>query len=137
MTANAATTPTTLPAAQAGRPIAWFDIPVHDLDRATRFYETVLDTTLQREQFGGLPIARFNREGTHTAGCLVQDPHGAKPSKAGTTVYLNAGASVAQALARATHAGGAVDGPVIELPRDIGYIVDTEGNRVGLHAHGR
>ncbi len=37
----------------------------------------------------------------------------------------------------APRAGGIVQGAVIELPNNygyIGYLIDTEGNRVGLHS---
>ncbi|MBI0326286.1 VOC family protein [Burkholderia plantarii] len=117
-------------------------MPVLDLDRATRFYESMLDTTLRREISGGVPMAIFSAaDGAGSSdGGLVQDPHGSKPAAAGALIYLSAGASVAAALERARRAGGAVDGPVIELPREIGYVGfvhDTEGNRVGLHAPGR
>ena len=52
-------------------------------------------------------------------------------------VYLNAQPNVDAVLARVEKAGGKVQGPVIELPQDIGYIgffTDTEGNRIGLHS---
>jgi len=33
--------------------IHWFEIPVADLDRAQRFYETLLARTMRREQMVG------------------------------------------------------------------------------------
>ncbi|WLE58100.1 VOC family protein [Burkholderia plantarii] len=136
------TSTTTTPTAAAPRTLAWFSIPVIDLDRATRFYESMLDTTLRREISGGVPMAIFSAANgaSSSDGGLVQDPHGSRPAAAGALIYLSAGTSVTAALERARRAGGAVDGPVIELPREIGYVGfvhDTEGNRVGLHAPGR
>lgn len=119
------------------RPIVWFDIPSLDLDRAVRFYEATLQTTLRREVLGGVPVAVFDYEAPNSGGCIVHNPQHAKPGAHGTLVYLNAGPSVVDALERAARAGGTVDGSVIELPNDIGYIghvLDTEGNRIGLHA---
>ncbi len=119
------------------RPIAWFDIPSIDFDRAVRFYEQVLQTTLQREVMGGVPIAVFGHTESNTGGGIVYDPQQKKPGAQGVLVYLNAGASVVSALERAKRAGGVVQGSVIELPNNYGYIghlIDTEGNRVGLHA---
>ncbi|MBN3727975.1 VOC family protein [Burkholderia sp. Ac-20379] len=140
MTTAAATPASTTAAAPlTHRPITWFEIPTVDLDRATRFYEAMLDTRLRRENFGGSPMSVFDGADA-TSGALVQDPHGSKPAKAGPVVYLGAGESVTGAIERARRAGGAVDGPVHELPRGIGYIAyvfDTEGNRVGLHASAR
>lgn len=102
--------------------IAWFDIPSVDFDRAIRFYETVLQTALQREVIGGVPTAVFVHPEAATGGAVV---------------YLNANGPVTAALERAKRAGGIVQGAVIELPNNygyIGYLIDTEGNRVGLHS---
>ena len=41
------------------RAIAWFDIPSLDFDRAIRFYETVLQTTLERAVIGGVPMEKL------------------------------------------------------------------------------
>jgi len=37
----------------------WFEIPVTDIDRATRFYQGMLSLDLKREYFGGKPHAIF------------------------------------------------------------------------------
>ncbi|WP_323121421.1 VOC family protein [Burkholderia alba] len=124
-------------AATLERAIAWFDIPSIDFDRAIRFYEEVLQTKLQREVLGGVPMAIFGHEDATTGGSIVYDPQQIKPSANGVLVYLNAGASVTSALDRAKRAGGLVQGTVVELPNNygyIGYLIDTEGNRVGLHS---
>ncbi|MEK6348863.1 MAG: VOC family protein [Burkholderia sp.] len=139
MTTATATPASTTATSLTHRAITWFEIPTVDLDRATRFYEAMLEIRLRRENFGGSPLAVFDGAGA-TSGALVQDPHGSKPARAGAVVYLGAGDSVTGALERARRAGGAVDGPVHELPHGIGYIAyvfDTEGNRVGLHASAR
>ncbi len=133
-------TATATTAAPIVSPITWFEIPTHDLERATRFYEAVLDTQLRRENFGGSPMAIFAAGENQPTGALVRDPFGSKPAAAGPVVYLSAGESVTAAVERARRAGGSVDGPVIELPKSIGYIAyvhDTEGNRVGLHSPAR
>ncbi|MBN3781645.1 MULTISPECIES: VOC family protein [Burkholderia] len=132
MTSATATSTVTLE-----RAIAWFDIPSLDFDRAIRFYETVLQTTLQRAVIGGVPMATFDRDASSTGGSIVFDPQQMKPSANGVLVYLNAGESVVAALERAKRAGGVVQGSVVELPNNygyVGYLIDTEGNRVGLHA---
>ncbi|RKP51069.1 VOC family protein [Trinickia fusca] len=126
-------------AATATRVISWFEIPALDFDRAVRFYEAALDTPLSREVFGGVPIAVFAKEEEATGGCIVHQPGQMRPAAAGegVLVYLNAEPSVSATLERIARAGGKQDGSVIELPNDIGYIgyfVDTEGNRVGLHS---
>lgn len=115
----------------------WFEIPVRDLDRAQRFYETLLATTLRREQIAGSALAVFPYAEQGAGGCLMAGPDAPAPSSAGTLVYLNADPSLDAALARVEAAGGRVVTPKVVLPGDMGvyaHVADTEGNRVGLHA---
>ncbi len=119
--------------------INWFEIPVADLSRAMKFYEAMTGLALRREAFGppGEEMAIFavdNQESVH--GCLLSSPD-AKPARDGTTVYLNAAPSVAAWLSRVESAGGKIITPRTALPDGMGYfahILDSEGNRVGLHA---
>ncbi|OLL33264.1 glyoxalase [Burkholderia sp. SRS-W-2-2016] len=116
--------------------VAWFEIPSVDFDRAVRFYEAAFATTLNRQEFGGQPIAVFKYEEPASGGAIVHNP-ALKPVAGGVIVYLNAQPTVDAALARIEKAGGRSDGPVIKLPQDIGYIAfftDSEGNRLGLHS---
>jgi predicted enzyme related to lactoylglutathione lyase len=116
--------------------IAWFEIPSADFDRAVRFYEAALDLELNRQEVGGQPIALFGYEEPATGGAIVHSPS-TTPKGDGVLVYLNARPTVDAALARIEAAGGKSNGPVVKLPRDIGYIAfftDTEGNRLGLHS---
>jgi predicted enzyme related to lactoylglutathione lyase len=113
--------------------ITWFEIPVADLERAARFYETVLATQLKREVFGGNPHAIFAvRPGV--AGALVKSPQ-LEPSAAGARIYLDATGQLDAALARVEKAGGAVILPRTDIgdPGFIAIVRDTEGNAVGLH----
>jgi hypothetical protein len=122
--------------ATATHVVSWFEIPSTDFGRAVRFYETALATTLRREDVGDQPIGIFQYTEPATGGCVVHSPS-ARPSADGVVVYLNAQPSVDAVLARVERAGGKVQGPVITLPQDIGYIgffTDTEGNRIGLHS---
>jgi hypothetical protein len=119
----------------------WFEIPVTDMARAQRFYETLSGAPLRREPFGapGDEMAVFNADGdgaTELKGALFKAAF-MKPSDTGTVVYLNAGASLDAWLSRVQAAGGSVALPRTELPEGMGcfaHILDTEGNRVGLHA---
>jgi predicted enzyme related to lactoylglutathione lyase len=115
----------------------WFEIPAADLARATRFYEAVLDTTLKAEQMGPLHMALFAYQPPGVGGCVAAGP-GMTPGANGSIVYLNAGRSLDAALARVAAAGGQIVLPKTPLPGDMGafaQIIDTEGNRVGLHAY--
>ena len=117
--------------------ISWFEIPATDLNRATAFYEQILATTLNRGDMGPQSLAVFPYDREHaTGGTLIVGP-GFNPSTEGTIIYLNANPSLDAVLARIAAAGGKVALPRTELPPGMGafaHIVDTEGNRVGLHA---
>jgi len=115
----------------------WFEIPVRDLDRAQTFYEALLGAPLRREQMGDKTLAVFRYEEPGVGGCLIAGEQVPAPSSQGALVYLNATPSLDAALARVEKAGGRIATPKVQLPGDMGafaHIVDTEGNRVGLHA---
>ena len=114
----------------------WFEIPTVDLERAARFYETVLATSLRRETFLGVPHAIFPFERPHGVGGALVQTDQQKPARDGARLYL-AVSNLDSALAKVVEAGGTV-----QLGRtDIGemgtfaVIVDTEGNSVGIHAN--
>lgn len=117
--------------------ITWFEIPVADLARAQRFYETVLGRALRRESFGGGEIAIFSYDPPATGGCLQPGANAIAASGHGIRVYLDCTPSLDAALARVEPAGGRIVQPKSALPPGMGYIAhlrDTEGNEVGLHA---
>jgi len=116
--------------------INWFEIPVRDMDRAQRFYEALFDAPLRREQMGEQTLAVFGYDERGTGGCLIAGEL-YQPSAQGTVVYLNAAPSLDAVLARVERAGGRIATPKVQLPGDMGafaHIVDSEGNRVGLHS---
>jgi uncharacterized protein len=104
-----------------------------------KFYEAMTGQKLKREAFGapGEEMAVFevdSQEGI--SGCLLYG-QGTKPAQQGTTVYLNAAPSIDAWIGRAEKAGAKVLTPKTALPPGMGYfahILDSEGNRVGLHA---
>lgn len=115
----------------------WFEIPVRDIDRAQRFYETLLGGALRRETIGDKTLAVFTYDDGGAGGCLMAGPGTPEPRADGTMVYLNAAPSLDAVLERVARAGGRVTTPKVQLPGDMGafaHVVDTEGNRVGLHA---
>jgi predicted enzyme related to lactoylglutathione lyase len=113
--------------------ITWFQIPTADLGRAVKFYETILEEPMNVVDFQGSTIAVFPYEPPGVGGCLVTDAH---PSPHGTLVFLNVDGRLDRVLELVTTAGGRVVAPKESL-EGIGWvaqIVDSEGNRVGLHA---
>lgn len=115
--------------------INWFEIPVSDLARATSFYEDFLQVTLKQESMNGIDMAIFPyAEGTVT-GALVSAPF-LSPSNTGSIVYINVEGIFDDALARAAANGAEVVLPKMAIGPNgfIAHIMDTEGNRVGLHS---
>ncbi len=116
----------------------WFEIPVTDMARASRFYGALFDTTLTPSTMcdGEMAVLPYTPPGV--GGSLFRHPNLA-PSPQGTLVYLNAGADLSVMLARAEAAGGSIALPKTLISEEIGYMalfIDSEGNRVGLHSPG-
>lgn len=116
--------------------LSWFEIFVADIDRATRFYEAMLDAKLKREDFGGHPNAIFPHDGEAPGGALVRNP-ARQPGGNGALVYLDVEGQLDDCIARAAKAGGEVMLKKTHIgdPGFVAMIRDTEGNLVGLHSH--
>lgn len=120
--------------------VGWFEVPVTDMDRAVRFYETVFGLQLQRVPMGELDMAWFPwvETGSGTMGSLVRHPEFYKPSQDGTLVYFTAhSGDLNNELGRVEAAGGKVLSPKKLIAEEYGYmavVVDTEGNRIALHS---
>lgn len=120
--------------------VGWFEIPVNDMERAVKFYETVLDVKLERHLMGSLDMAWFPmvENGGGAAGSLVKHPDFYIPSVDGVLIYLTANSGdLSNELARVEPAGGKViqdKKPVSEEYGFMALILDTEGNRVALHS---
>jgi predicted enzyme related to lactoylglutathione lyase len=113
---------------------AWFEIPTSDLDRAQRFYETILGQQLRRENFGGTDIAVFPRgDRPNATGALIRLDE-LQPTVQGSIVYLSVD-DLAPVLERAEAHGGDTLVGRTALPPGMGFFAqlrDCEGNRVGL-----
>lgn len=111
----------------------WFDIPVSDLARATRFYTAVLGIAVHQEAFQGMAFAVLDH-GDGNGGCLVVEP--ASVGMAGILVYFNVDGRIAEAVREVERLGGRV----VEGVQPIGphgfraIVVDSEGNRIALHS---
>jgi predicted enzyme related to lactoylglutathione lyase len=119
------------------RVINWFEIPAVDFERAVAFYEKVFATELRREEMGGMELGIFPYEVPGPSGAVCKMPQ-LQPGPNGTLIYLDAGRDVAPVLARVHASGGKVVLDKTLVSDDIGYIgvfIDSEGNRVGVHAH--
>ena len=114
--------------------VNWFEIPTANLDRAVKFYESMLGIRLKLENFHGTPQAMLLGDKDDASGSLIADPR-RKPATDGTLVYLNAKKDIDGCLERATRAGGRVVLPKTDIgdPGYIAIVADTEGNHVALH----
>jgi uncharacterized protein len=112
----------------------WFEIPVTDIERATKFYSAIFDTTLEVFHGPDFASAMFPHDGGVGGGLVAGD--GYTPTAQGSLVYLNANPDLNIFLDRVKRAGG----QVLKAKSDIGengffaLILDTEGNRVALHS---
>lgn len=121
--------------------ITWFEIPVENIERAKTFYETILDLQLVKRNDGGDEALFFpynpavvQATSGRVTGVLSKSDKN-KPSASGTVVYINASPDLQLVVDRVEKAGGKVVVPRIEIPAGyIALIIDSEGNKVGLHA---
>jgi predicted enzyme related to lactoylglutathione lyase len=115
----------------------WVEIPVTDMDRAKKFYETVFKIEIQLVEFGGMQMGWFpSAEGKPGATGTLIKQESYIPSKEGPLVYLNC-KDVQNELDRIEGAGGKIYQPKTQISPDHGYMgafIDTEGNRVALHS---
>jgi uncharacterized protein len=120
--------------------ISWFEIPAVDLDRATKFYETLFDVQLIAMDMPQLkmrmfPVADMMND---IGGAIVDSGGFHKPAtgEEGVLIYLNGNPDVQHILDKVEAAGGKIALPKTEISPEHGYmaiIIDTEGNRIGLH----
>ncbi len=120
-------------------PVVWFEIYVQDLERATAFYEAVLEMKLEPmdSPVEGLRMMGFpaNMEASGAAGALVQMEDFPEGQGNRVLVYLGC-EDCGAAASRVKTAGGDVEKEKLSIgPYGfIALIRDTEGNMVGLHS---
>lgn len=123
----------------ATNPVAWFEIPVHDLDRARKFYEAVFGYSMNTMEMGPRQMAFFPMaDKTYgTGGALVREDRYFIPSYEGTLVYFNV-SDIDDTLEKAGANGGKILVPKTSIGEYgfVGYFADSEGNRVALHTMG-
>lgn len=115
--------------------ICWADIPVRDLDRAISFYTAVLGKPVTKETHEGYEFALLPHPHDGVSGSLAVGNEN-EPSLKGPVIYLNVTGRLDAAVEAVVENGGRV----LESKHQIGpwgfaaTIVDTEGNRLGLHS---
>ncbi|MBP6024375.1 VOC family protein [Ferruginibacter sp.] len=119
--------------------ISWFEIPSTNLERATKFYETIFNVQLIPMDTPNIKMRLFPLEDMMGVGGAVVDSGGFhKPSVTdGPLIYLNGNPDVQNVLDKVEIAGGKIMVPKTEISPEYGYMavfIDTEGNRIGLHS---
>ena len=120
--------------------ISWFEIGTTDLDRATKFYETIFGITLAPMDLPNIKMRMFPLDNmmTQVGGALVDSGGFHKPSATdGPLIYLNGNPDVQLVLDKVEAAGGKIMVPKTEISPEYGsmaVIIDTEGNRIALHS---
>lgn len=114
--------------------INWFEIPAADFDRAITFYGTLFGSSLHIEHVMGIANAILPYERPGVGGAIIADPRHL-PSTGGALVYLNTASELNTMLSRVETAGGQILMPATSIGPigTIAVILDTEGNRIGLH----
>ncbi len=117
-------------------PVGWFEIYVQDMARARAFYQTTFEVTLEHLESPGIDLWAFpmQHEKPGSPGALAK-MDGKDSGRGGTLVYFSCADCVVEA-ARAAQNGGRIikDKMGIGQYGFIAIIIDTEGNRVGLHS---
>ncbi len=124
--------------------VGWFEIPVTDMDRAIKFYETVFGYKMDlKPEENGMQMAWFpmdepDAEGEkYGAGGALVKHEMSQPSATGTVVYFNANSGdLANELGKVEAAGGKVLKDKMDIGEHgfIGIFMDTEGNTVAIHS---
>ncbi len=115
-------------------PVVYFEIPVVDIDRASRFYRTVFGFHFDREHIDNNEMALFPfvEEKAGISGALAKgDIY--KPTKDGVVIYFKT-ENIDETLKLAASNGGQILYP--KTDNGIGLVAefaDTEGNRIALY----
>lgn len=120
--------------------ISWFEIPAIELARATQFYESIFATKLIPIDLLNIRMRMFPLDDIQNGigGAVVDSGGFHKPSLTdGPLIYLNGNPDIQLILDRVDSAGGSIMVGKTEISPENGYmavIIDTEGNRIGLHS---
>ena len=120
--------------------ISWFEIPATDLARAQKFYEAIFGVSLIPMDMPNIRMRMFPLDDmmNGVGGAVVDSGGFHKPSASdGPLIYLNGNPDLQNVLNKVEAAGGSIMVPKTEISAEYGFmavILDTEGNRIGLHS---
>ncbi|QLG43906.1 VOC family protein [Costertonia aggregata] len=118
--------------------VGWFEIPVTDMERAKKFYESVFEISIAIHELGDFIMGWFpmfpGKSGA--TGSLVQHAMYMPSSTHGPLIYFSC-ENVVNELNRVENAGGTILQKKKEIGDGHGFmgmIKDSEGNRVALYS---
>ena len=120
--------------------LGWFEIPVSNMERAIKFYETVFGFKLHFQDLGALQMAMFPSvpDSSGAPGALVYHEKFYVPSDNGVLIYLTTpSGNLNEDQKNVETAGGKVLITRRQISESFGFmavILDTEGNRIALHS---
>ena len=117
-------------------PAVWFEIYVQDMNRAKKFYESVLQGKLEKLDSPGMDMLAFPMEmnAPGASGALVK-MQGVPTGGNSTLIYFGCeDCSVEEG--RVTKSGGRIHKNKFSIGQYgfISLVIDTEGNMFGLHS---
>ena len=115
----------------------WFEIPVTDISRAKKFYESIFEIKMEDMEMSGMKYAMFpfSPMKGKVGGGLAQSPMHT-PGTKGSIIYLNANPDLQKVLDRIENAGGKITMPKTSIGQNgfMAFFTDSEGNRMALHS---
>jgi uncharacterized protein len=116
-------------------PVTYFEIPVQDLDRAIKFYNSVFEFQFEKDSIDGNEMAFFPQDenGKGISGALAKGKT-YKPSKNGTLIYFDS-ENIEKTLLNVTENSGTILYPKTSIGA-LGFVAefeDCEGNRIAIH----
>ena len=115
-------------------PVVYFEIPVTDINRAIKFYNTVFHFDFEKENIDNNEMALFpfSDENSGISGALAKGEI-YKPTKDGVVIYFKT-ENIDETIEMAISNGGQILYP--KTDNGIGLVAefeDTEGNRIALY----
>ncbi len=116
--------------------VIWFEIPVNDLARARKFYESIFEIQMGdpfEMESSVMSFFPFETDAKGAMGALLKQ-ESYLPSYEGTTVYFSVD-EVNDVLPKIVSSGGKVINEKISIGEHgfVAHFEDCEGNRVALH----
>ena len=113
--------------------VVWAEIPATDLDRATAFYSSVLETEMRKDETGPNPVVMFQTQDAMAG--IAGHIYPGKPAidGSGPTIHFAVPGKLEATLEKVTSAGGKVISDPIEIPPGrFAYCQDLDGNSISF-----